>query len=369
MSVLQIEDVRKEYGDVVAVENASFAVDDGEFVSVLGPSGSGKSTLLRMISGFETPTSGAVRINGKDVVGVPSFERDTNMVFQNLALFPHLSVAKNIGFGLKRRGIPVNQRQERIESILEVVELAGYGDRAIDQLSGGEQQRIALARAIVNEPSIILLDEPLASLDRKLRQHMKFELQRIQQETGITFLYVTHDQEVAMSVSDRMIVLNEGEIEQEGSVRDIYERPATRFVAQFMGDLNVLSGTVVDRPTDAVTIQTDDDTYTIPVEGVGAPVDTGDVIDVGVRPTHVRLLDRDASEGTLPGIVTNHIYAGDETVYTVDVAGTTFQVESETGTFEVDDQTILGWDRTNTFLFDDGVNVANVAARTVRTGD
>lgn len=369
MSVLQIEDVRKEYGDVVAVKNASFAVEDGEFVSVLGPSGSGKSTMLRMISGFETPTDGEVLINGENVVGVPPFERDTNMVFQNLALFPHLTVAENIGFGLKRRGVPKDQRRGRIESILEVVELAGYGDREIDQLSGGEQQRIALARAIVNEPSIILLDEPLASLDRKLRQHMKFELQRIQKETGITFLYVTHDQEVAMSVSDRMIVLNEGEIEQKGSVRDIYERPATRFVAQFMGDLNVVSGVVADRRTDAISLETDGDTYTIPVDEVGTAVDDGDRIDVGIRPTHVRLLDPDAPETILTGTVTNHIYAGDETVYTVDVAGTTFQVESETGPFDVDDRVALGWERSNTFLFDGGVNVANGDARAVRAGD
>lgn len=355
MSVLQVEHLRKEYGDVLAVDDASFAVEDGEFVSVLGPSGSGKSTMLRMISGFETPTSGEIRINGENVVGVPPFERDTNMVFQNLALFPHLTVAENIAFGLKRRGVGKAERTRRTEEILEVVELSGYGDRDIDQLSGGEQQRIALARAVVNEPSIILLDEPLASLDRKLRQHMKFELQRIQEETGITFLYVTHDQEVAMSISDRMVVLNEGEIEQKGTVRDIYDRPATRFVAQFMGDLNVLSGTVTARSSEGVELEVDGSSVTIPVGDAGDSVEPGDTIDVGIRPTHVDLAE---TGGWLTGTVENHIYAGDETVYTVAVSGRTFQVETATGGFDVGDTVSLTWDRENTFLFENGDNVA-----------
>ncbi len=361
MSVLQVRNVRKEYGDVLAVDDASFAVEDGEFVSILGPSGSGKSTMLRMISGFETPTSGEILINGEDVVGVAPFERDTNMVFQNLALFPHLTVAENIGFGLKRGGVGKAERAERIEEILEVVELSGYGSRDIDQLSGGEQQRIALARAVVNRPSIILLDEPLASLDRKLRQHMKFELQRIQEETGITFLYVTHDQEVAMSVSDRMVVLDEGEIEQKGSVQDIYDRPATRFVAQFMGDLNVLPGTVDGGSNGSVDVDVAGTSITIPIGGG----DVGGSVDVGVRPSHIDLLDADDPSGLLPGRVVNHIYAGDETVYTVDVAGERFQIETETGGFDVGEAVSLVWDLDDTFLFENGENVATADERAV----
>jgi spermidine/putrescine transport system ATP-binding protein len=357
MSVLHVENVRKEYDDVEAVKDASFAVEDGEFVSILGPSGSGKSTMLRMISGFETPTSGAIQINGENVVGVPPFERDTNMVFQNLALFPHLTVAENIGFGLKRRGVKKADRTERIQEILEVVELGGYGDREIDQMSGGEQQRIALARAIVNEPSIILLDEPLASLDRKLRQHMKFELQRIQEETGITFLYVTHDQEVAMSISDRMVILNEGAIEQKGPVQDIYERPASRFVAQFMGDLNVISGTVAARSDDTVELDVDGRSIVIPVD-TGDGVEVGDEIDVGVRPTHIDLVAA-GDGGVLDGTVTNHIYAGDETVYTVDVGGEEFQVETEASGFDTGDAVELTWESDETFLFKGGNNVTD----------
>jgi spermidine/putrescine transport system ATP-binding protein len=176
-----------------------------------------------MIAGFETPTAGTIEIEGENVTAAPPFDREVNMVFQSLALFPHLTVAENIGYGLVESGVPEDERRERIAEMLEVVELSGYQDRNIDQLSGGEQQRVALARAIVNEPKIVLFDEPLASLDRKLRQHMQFELQRIQEETGITFLYVTHDQEVAMAVSDRMLVLNDGEMEQLDSVETIYD--------------------------------------------------------------------------------------------------------------------------------------------------
>ncbi|WP_255170966.1 ABC transporter ATP-binding protein [Natrononativus amylolyticus] len=357
MSVLHVENVRKEYGEVLAVENASFAVEDGEFVSILGPSGSGKSTMLRMISGFETPTSGEIRINGENVVGVPSFERDTNMVFQNLALFPHLTVAENIAFGLKRRGVDKQDRAKRVEEILEVVELAGYGDREIDQLSGGEQQRIALARAVVNEPSIILLDEPLASLDRKLRQHMKFELQRIQEETGITFLYVTHDQEVAMSISDRMVVLNEGQIEQKGTVKDIYERPATRFVAQFMGDVNVVSGTVASRTNGTVELDVGGSSLDVPATALETEIDAGDTLDLGIRPTHIDL-EAPSANGNLTGTVENRLYSGDTTVYTVDVDGTVFNVETTNGEFDVDDSVALVWEPERTFMFKNGANVA-----------
>jgi spermidine/putrescine transport system ATP-binding protein len=298
---------------------------------------------------------------------VPPFERDTNMVFQNLALFPHLTVAENIGFGLKRRGVKKADRTERIEKILEVVELEGYGDRQIDQMSGGEQQRIALARAIVNEPSIILLDEPLASLDRKLRQHMKFELQRIQEETGITFLYVTHDQEVAMSISDRMVILNEGAIEQKGSVEDIYDRPASRFVAQFMGDLNIVSGTVAARSDDTIELESSADgtTIVVPIDDSGSAVKVGDTIDLGVRPTHVDLI-APGGGGILTGTVTNHIYAGDETVYTVGVNGEEFQVETETGKFDTGDGVELTWDSDRTFLFKGGTNVITNDERPVQ---
>ncbi|WP_331234182.1 ABC transporter ATP-binding protein [Natronorarus salvus] len=359
MPVLRVENLNKNYGDVVAVKNASFEIEDGEFVSILGPSGSGKSTMLRMISGFETPTTGEIYINGENVVGTPAFERDTNMVFQNLALFPHLTVSENIQFGLKRRGVEKQERNERTEQILEVVELRGYGDRDIDQLSGGEQQRIALARALVNEPSMILLDEPLASLDRKLRQHMKFELQRIQNETGITFLYVTHDQEVAMSISDRMIVLNEGIIEQDGPVRAIYDRPATRFVAQFMGDLNVLSGTVTRVDERTIEMNIGDEAVMVPTVSTNPAIASGETVEVGIRPSHIQLSKQNGSSaGILTGIVENDIYAGDETVYSVDVGEKVFKIESTEDGFNIGDPVVLRWDRESTFLFVDGENIS-----------
>ena len=238
---LRVRTVRKSYGSVVAVDGVDLVVDEGEFFTLLGPSGSGKTTLLRLIAGFERPDSGRIELGGRDVTDLPPYARDTNTVFQDYALFPHMSVAGNIAYGLRVKGVSRLAREKRVERALAMVRLAGLGHRRPNQLSGGQRQRVALARAVVNEPEVLLLDEPLGALDLKLRQEMQIELKQIQQQVGITFVYVTHDQEEALTMSDRLAVMSNGQIEQVGSPVDVYERPATEFVAGFIGISNVLS--------------------------------------------------------------------------------------------------------------------------------
>src|SRR6266849_4181122 len=237
---IHVTGLRKRYGDVVALADVDLDVRSGEFFTLLGPSGSGKTTLLQLIAGFERPDGGRIELGGSDVTQVPPFARNVNTVFQDYALFPHMTVAQNIEYGLRVRRVPRAERREKAGRALEMVRLPGLGGRKPAQLSGGQRQRVALARAIVNEPQVLLLDEPLGALDLKLRQEMQLELQHVQREVGITFLYVTHDQEEALSMSDRIAVLNHGHIEQVGSPIDVYERPATEFVAGFIGISNVL---------------------------------------------------------------------------------------------------------------------------------
>jgi len=231
-----------EASTVVAVDDVSLEIGDGEFFSMLGPSGSGKTTTLRLIAGFESPTSGRIWLHGDDVTRRPPFERDVNTVFQDYALFPHMSVGDNVAYGLVVRKVPRAERQRRVAEALEMVRLSGYERRKPAQLSGGQRQRVALARALVNRPRVLLLDEPLGALDLKLREEMQLELKAIQHEVGITFVYVTHDQEEALTMSDRLAVFNRGRIEQIGSPAEVYEHPATRFVAGFVGHSNLISG-------------------------------------------------------------------------------------------------------------------------------
>jgi spermidine/putrescine transport system ATP-binding protein len=301
---------------VAAVDHIDLTIEQGEFFSMLGPSGCGKTTTLRMIAGFEEPSSGKVLLYGSDVTSVPPNKRDVNMVFQNYALFPHMSVADNIAFGLERTGVEKNEVKTRVADALELVELTGRERRRPKELSGGQQQRVALARALVNRPRALLLDEPLGALDLKLRQTMQIELKRIQREVGITFVYVTHDQSEALTMSDRLIVMHDGQIEQLGTPKELYEQPKTRFVAGFIGTSNILKGTVeAIRDGDAVLGTGGDETVLIPVR---APVPIGATLEATIRPEKMLLtVERPTGCCALRATVQEIVYLGTSTNYTV----------------------------------------------------
>lgn len=249
LPAIKFDKVSRHFGEVKAVDEADLEIRDGEFFSMLGPSGSGKTTCLRMIAGFDRPTAGQIFLYGQDVSSLPPYERDVNTVFQDYALFPHMSVADNIAYGLMVKKVAKPERMKRVDEMLELVQLSGFGGRKPSQLSGGQRQRVALARALINHPKVLLLDEPLGALDLKLRQQMQIELKTIQKRVGITFIFVTHDQEEALTMSDRIALFNKGKIEQIGSPSEIYEHPASAFVAGFVGTSNLVSGEVAKRIT------------------------------------------------------------------------------------------------------------------------
>ena len=248
---VQFTQVSRQFGEVKAVDRVSIDIEDGEFFSMLGPSGSGKTTCLRLIAGFEQPTAGSIRIHGEEAAGLPPYQRDVNTVFQDYALFPHMNVRDNVAYGLKVKGVARGERLARADEALAMVALAGYGERKPAQLSGGQRQRVALARALVNRPRVLLLDEPLGALDLKLREQMQGELKKLQRQLGITFIFVTHDQGEALSMSDRVAVFNKGRIEQVDTPRNLYMKPATPFVAEFVGTSNVLRGDLARQLTGA----------------------------------------------------------------------------------------------------------------------
>jgi spermidine/putrescine transport system ATP-binding protein len=286
-AAISLEQVGKRYADLDAVRDVDIEITEGEFFSLLGPSGCGKTTTLRMIAGFVTPDAGRILLQGRDVTDVPPNRRPVNMVFQQYALFPHMSVYDNVAFGLSVKRIPRREHGERVRALLGVVSLAGYERRRPRELSGGQQQRVALARALVNRPAALLLDEPLGALDVKLRKQMQLELKRIQHELGTTFVYVTHDQEEALAMSDRIAVMNAGRVEQIGSPREIYEQPATAFVADFIGSLNALDVTV-DELVGGYAVARVGEGERV-VVAVDPSVRAGTPIRVAVRPEHVRL--------------------------------------------------------------------------------
>ncbi|WP_022881204.1 ABC transporter ATP-binding protein [Gryllotalpicola ginsengisoli] len=280
-AAITLTGVSRRFGDAVAVANLDLELAQGEFFALLGPSGCGKTTTLRMVGGFELPTTGRIRLAGVDVTALPPHKRDVNTVFQSYALFPHLTVLENVTFGLRRSGVAKAEAVRRSEEYLELVGLSGYGRRRPAQLSGGQQQRVALARALVNHPKVLLLDEPMGALDAKIRKSMQLELKRIQREVGITFLYVTHDQSEAMSMSDRLAVMNAGLIEDLGTPQRVYDRPATQFVAEFLGTCNIIPVT-----TDASGARLPDGNL---VEADGQPAPTGAGWKVGIRPEKLDL--------------------------------------------------------------------------------
>jgi putative spermidine/putrescine transport system ATP-binding protein len=295
---IRLRGLRKQFGDVVAVDGVDLDVHDGEFLTLLGPSGSGKTTVLRMIAGFELPTAGTIELGGRDVTRVAPFDRDVNTVFQDYALFPHMTVQQNVEYGLRVKKVPRDDRRRRAQEALDAVQLADFGPRKPSQMSGGQRQRVALARALVNRPKVLLLDEPLGALDLKLREQMQVELKEIQRQVGITFVFVTHDQEEALTMSDRIAVFNEGRVEQVGSAADVYEKPATTFVAGFVGTSNLLSGDA------ARTILGHDGTYS-------------------VRPEKIRVGEPDAEVGagedSAAGVVREVVYVGSATRFVVDI--------------------------------------------------
>lgn len=295
-SDLELKDISKYFGKIVAADKINLTVKKGEFLSLLGPSGCGKTTILRMIAGFEEPTSGEILIKGECVTDIPSFERQVGMVFQNYALFPHLTIEENLAFGLKIRKMDKSLIKEKVERSLELVRLSGKNLRYPSQISGGEQQRIALARALIIEPDLLLLDEPLSNLDAKLRIEMRIELKRIQELVGITTVFVTHDQEEALIMSDRIVVMNRGYIEQVGTPTDIYENPKREFVARFIGEGNFFEGTVKDMNRGKAVVEAGDGQMTI-FAAAKEGLKIGDRVKVFIRPENISVVPGSEGEG------------------------------------------------------------------------
>jgi spermidine/putrescine transport system ATP-binding protein len=312
---VELKGVSKHFGAVVAVDDISLSISDGEFFSLLGPSGCGKTTTLRLIAGFELPTGGGVYIGSKLQGDIPPYRRPVNTVFQNYALFPHMSVFENVAFGLEMRKVPKEEIRRRVLETLEMVQLPRMENRKPDQLSGGQQQRVALARALVNRPQVLLLDEPLGALDLKLRKAMQLELKALQHRVGITFIYVTHDQEEALTMSDQIAVMNQGHVLQIGAPEEIYEQPADRFVADFIGETNFLEGQVKGRRADEAVVVID---RALPVHvPIGRGVGMGDKVTIAIRPEKISLYAEPPDPRAVPGVVQEVIYTGTDTRYLV----------------------------------------------------
>jgi spermidine/putrescine transport system ATP-binding protein len=354
---IEFRGVTKRFDDIVAVDDVSLTVKRGAFFSFLGPSGCGKTTSLRLIAGFDQPTAGDVFIGGNSVVGIPSHKRPVNMVFQQYALFPHMDVTENIGYGLRQRN-PKPPKQEiikRVDETLEMVRLSGYGKRKVWELSGGQQQRVALARALINHPTCLLLDEPLAALDRKLRREMQIELQTLQRDVGITFILVTHDQEEALSMSDRICIMREGQIIQSGSPRELYDEPVNRYVADFVGKTNFFSGEVVDINDSRVSVKTDSGQVLVGAQSQGAPLPTkGSKACVAVRPEMISINAADESNNysdiAINGKVMNMIFLGEHSEYLIATEGygdvmvlSPKSIESTKRSFAPGDNVSISW--------------------------
>jgi len=346
-NVIELDHISKTYGDFVAVHDANFSIATGEFFAMLGPSGCGKTTTLKMIAGFEQPTTGRVMLDGVDVSSVPPYKRNVNTVFQQYALFPHMSVLENVAFGLKQRKIA--DPLKRASEALDLVQLGHLAGRRPQQLSGGQQQRVALARALVNRPSLLLLDEPLGALDLKLRREMQIELKAIQIEVGLTFLHVTHDQEEAMDMADTVAVMNKGHIEQMGAPEKLYDRPKTVFVSKFLGQSNLFIGKIVE--TSANSLSIDVAGYKISVPKDRAEKHTGKIA-IGVRPEKADLFQvkpADSSSQNLigPGEVKDIRFTGVSNQFLVDVPNiglvTVFEQNEGNSTVELGDQVWISW--------------------------
>tara|TARA_B100001093_G_C26788063_1_gene997622 strand:+ start:91 stop:1212 length:1122 start_codon:yes stop_codon:yes gene_type:complete len=355
-TVAELRDVSKRFGDVRAVSDLNLSIGEGEFLSFLGPSGCGKTTALRMLAGFERPTEGDVILDGEVVNSVEPHHRPVNMVFQHYALFPHMTVAQNIGYGLRQRRprLPRAEIVEKVRKTLTIVQLDSFENRKIWEMSGGQQQRVALARAIVNEPKLLLLDEPMAALDRKLRKEMQIELQDLQRQLGITFVLVTHDQEEALSMSDRICVMREGRIVQFGSPQELYDRPNSRYVADFVGTSNFFNGILTDDKDTLATVRLDNG---MPMQGrPSGDLVKGQIVCMSIRPEQMKL--HRAGDG-LSVEVQNRIFLGEHTEYLVkhETLGNFLvlsprQYEQAGGPFNAGDRALVSWEPSAALILD-----------------
>ena len=321
-SFIRIRGISKHFGDFVAVDNVDLDIGKGELFSILGGSGCGKTTLLRMLAGFETPTNGSIEIDGTDITGMPPYERPVNMMFQSYAIFPHMNVEKNIGYGLRKDGAGKTEIENRVDEVIKLVQLDQFRARRPDQLSGGQRQRVALARALIKRPKVLLLDEPLAALDKKLREHTQFELMNIQDELGITFVVVTHDQEEAMTLSTRIAVMENGRFLQVGTPKEIYEYPTSRFVADFVGTINTFEGEVTNVGDDQITVECPD--IPVPVIALrGEDISAGQQVCIAVRPEKIFIsLEQPGDDGimSMPAVVDDLGYLGNRSLYRIRLA-------------------------------------------------
>jgi len=349
---IHIKNISKHFGDFVAVDNVHLEIAQGELFSILGGSGCGKTTLLRMLAGFEIPTSGVIEIDGADITHQAPYDRPVNMMFQSYALFPHMSVAKNVSYGLRKDRVAKKEIERRANEILELVQLSELRNRKPDQLSGGQRQRVALARALIKRPKVLLLDEPLAALDKKLREKTQFELMNIQDELGITFVVVTHDQEEAMTLSDRIAVMDKGRFQQIGTPKEIYEFPHNRFVAEFIGTMNTFEGIVTVVDEKHIQVYSDDAGETLTALGRQL-VEVGENVEIAVRPEKIFVSkEKPADEGdvVIEGVVDDLGYLGNRSLYRVKLAsGKIVQVSSQnrrrsvTRFLEWEDKVWLSW--------------------------
>jgi spermidine/putrescine transport system ATP-binding protein len=337
--------ISKQFNHTLALDDVSFSIREGEFFSILGPSGCGKTTLLRLLAGFDTPDSGKILLNNQDITYLPTNKRPVNTVFQNYALFPHLSIWENIAFGLRIKKLPEEEIASEVEKMLELIQMTQHGRKFPDQISGGQKQRVAIARALINKPRVLLLDEPLAALDLKLRQKMLIDLDVIHDEVGITFIFVTHDQEEAMAVSDRIAVLNEGKLEQIGTPSEIYETPKSRFVARFIGDTNFFDGTVEKVVGKDYSLLHFEDFP--PVQCYhDLPLSIGNQVHLSLRPEKIQISTSKPHDSPMynymQGVIEDKIYKGDHTYYGVVVGNRKLSVTKQHNRFLLD-QTQLNW--------------------------
>jgi putrescine transport system ATP-binding protein len=357
--LVRIREVSKNFNGVVAVDRVSLDIQRGELFAILGSSGCGKTTLLRMLAGFEQPSSGRILIDGTDMTERPPYERPVNMMFQSYALFPHMTVEQNVGYGLRKERLPAARIRERVAEMLALVKLEGLAGRKPDKLSGGQQQRVALARALVKRPKLLLLDEPLAALDKKLREHTQFELGNLQYQLGTTFVVVTHDQDEAMTLACRIAVMSEGRIAQVGTPGEVYEYPANKYVASFVGNINLIEGRVTGADAGRLSLHCDalNAQLSVPCEDA---LEAGGAVCVAVRPEKITI-SRDAPEGNgrnvVKGVVLDLGYFGDQSLYRVRLqSGTIMQVSAQNLrrtarlTVEWDDEVYLSWEIPSTIL-------------------